>query len=132
MSARTGTLEIPRGRQPWALLVVGAIVVVVTIGVAAFFALAGSEGSTGTSGGAIHEVTEGSASTLIERLVNAGVLPRETLEPSKAEPIYSVQDRALMAAVANGQVPEKVLESDYFLIKRLVNGGLVPRETIGR
>jgi hypothetical protein len=132
MSARTGALEIPRGRLPWAWLVVGAIVVAVTIGVAAYFALAGPEGSRGTNGGAVHEVREGSAGTLIERLVNAGVLPRETLEPPKAEPIYSAQDRALMAAVANGQVPEKVLESDDFLIKRLVNQGLVPGETIGR
>lgn len=64
--------------------------------------------------------------------MNAGVLPGETLEPPKAEPIYSAQDRALMAAVANGLVLEKVLEDDHFLIKRLVNQGLVPRETIGR
>lgn len=130
MSASTGTLEIPRRRQPRAWLAVGAIVVVITIGVGALLAAAGSEG-LGTSGRAVPDATAGSELTLIEQLVNEGLLPRQTLEV-KAEPAYSAQDRALMAAVASGQVPDEVLESDYFLIRRLVNQGLIPNETIGR
>jgi hypothetical protein len=130
MSASTGALEIPRRRPPRAWLAVGAIVVVTTIGVAALFATAGSEG-LGTDGRAVPDATAGSELTLIEQLVNEGLLPRETLEV-KGERTYSAQDRALIAAVASGQVPDEVLESDYFLIRRLVNQGLIPSETIGR
>lgn len=130
MSASTGALEIPRRRQPMAWLGVVAIVVVITIGVAALLAAAGSEG-LGTNGRAVRDATAGSELTLIEQLVNEGLLPRETLEV-KGEPTYSAQDRALIAAVASGQVPHEVLDSDYFLIRRLVNQGLIPRETIER
>jgi hypothetical protein len=42
--------------------------------------------------------------------------------------IYSERDRALMAAVAAGLVPEEALETDHFLILSLVNQGLIPRE----
>jgi hypothetical protein len=132
MSASTGALEVPRGRQSRVWLAVGAIAVATAIGVAALLVSAGSDGSTGTNVGAAQQTAEGSPPTLVERLVNAGLLPRETLEPSKAEPIYSAQDRALMAAIANGLVPEKVLENDHFLIRRLVNQGLIPGETIER
>jgi hypothetical protein len=130
MSASTGAIETPRRRPPLAWLAVGAIVVVTTIGVAALFAAAGSEG-LGTNGRAVPDATAGSELTLIEQLVNEGLLPRETLEV-KGERTYSAQDRALIAAVASGQVPHEVLESDYFLIRRLVNQGLIPSETIGR
>ena len=131
MSASTGALEIPRRRQPRAWLAVGAIVVVITIGVAALLAAAGSDG-LGTSGRAVPDATAGSELTLIEQLVNEGLVPKETLEPLKGDPTYSAQDRALIAAVAIGQVPEEVLESNYFLIRRLVNQGLIPSKTIGR
>lgn len=61
--------------------------------------------------------------------MNEGVVPREALQPL-IEPLYSAQERALMAAVAAGQVPEAALEDESFLIKSLVNQGLVPRETV--
>jgi hypothetical protein len=50
--------------------------------------------------------------------------------PQPGRSLYSRQDRALMAAVAAGLVPEKALRTERFLIIRLVNQGLIPRETL--
>ena len=65
-----------------------------------------------------------------KQLVNEGVLPRATLSPQPAlvAPLYCPEDRAVMAAVAAGVVPDEVLEGEPFRTKRLINQGLVPRE----
>jgi hypothetical protein len=64
-------------------------------------------------------------------LVSQGILPRETLEsrPARVAPLYCPEERAVMAAVAAGVLPKEVLESDAFLIKRLINQGLIPRQS---
>jgi hypothetical protein len=69
---------------------------------------------------------------LEEQLVNAGLVPAETLQPAQVtgRSLYSARDRALMAAVAAGLVPEEAVQSEHFLILRLVNQGLIPRETV--
>lgn len=46
------------------------------------------------------------------------------------QPVYTARDRALMQAVAHGVVPEETLDTEDFLIKRLINQGLIPRQTI--
>jgi hypothetical protein len=70
---------------------------------------------------------------LMRHLVNAGVVPRETLQPRQTaiKPLYTTQERALMAAIASGQVPEAALDQKELLIKRLVNQGLIPRQAAG-
>jgi hypothetical protein len=67
---------------------------------------------------------------IIKRLVNEGFVPRETVQSSPAPrtSLYSEQERALMNAVAGGQVPEEALDGDSFLIKRLIDQGQIPRE----
>jgi hypothetical protein len=50
--------------------------------------------------------------------------------PGNGPSLYSRRDRALMAAVAAGLVPEEALRSERFLILRLVNPGLIPRQTL--
>ncbi len=144
MSASQGTLHLPRAHAPRAWLWVGVVVVVVAAAFAAYASLGGSGGQvTGA------ESTATASSTTMEQLVNAGVVPAETLEPSTTEQLvnagvvpaetleprsvgslYTAQDRALMAAVASGQVPAETLDGDSFLIKRLVNQGLIPRQSI--
>jgi hypothetical protein len=147
MSARTGTLEIPRGHQPRAWLTVGVVAVAIAV-TAALVTMDRSGGPTvstahrnlwaGLDLGALEEAgytgRAGAAtfgSTLNEQLVNSGVVPREALEPSAVEPLYSAQDRALMSAVAAGIVPDEVLDDEHFLIRRLANQGLIPREAAG-
>ena len=65
-----------------------------------------------------------------KQLVNEGVLPHATLSPRPAPvaPLYCPEDRAVMAAVAAGVVPDEVLEGEPFRTRRLINQGLVPRE----
>jgi hypothetical protein len=65
-----------------------------------------------------------------KQLVNEGLLPHATLSPWPAPvaPLYCPDDRAVMAAVAQGLVPDEVLEGEPFRTKRLINQGLVPRE----
>lgn len=65
-----------------------------------------------------------------KQLVNEGVVPRATLSPRPAPvaPLYCPEDRGVMAAVAQGLVPDEVLEGEPFRTKRLINQGLVPRE----
>jgi hypothetical protein len=64
-----------------------------------------------------------------KQLVNEGVLPRATLSPGSAPvtPLYCPEERALMAAVAAGVVPDEVLDGEPFRTNRLINQGLVPR-----
>jgi hypothetical protein len=64
----------------------------------------------------------------IGTLVNQGLVPSETLQPSSiaSTSLYSAQERALMNAVAQGMVPEETLESESFRIKGLINQGLIP------
>lgn len=66
---------------------------------------------------------------LTKRLVNRGILPREALEARMAPvaPLHCPEERALMAAVAAGVVPQQALETEELLIKRLANQGLIPR-----
>jgi hypothetical protein len=66
-----------------------------------------------------------------KQLVNEGVLPPETLESQlvSVPPLYCREERALMAAVAAGVVPEEVLEGEPFRTKRLIGHGLIPRQT---
>jgi hypothetical protein len=65
-----------------------------------------------------------------KQLVNEGLLPRATLSPGSAPvtPLYCPEERALMAAVAAGVVPDEVLDGEPFRTNRLINQGLVPRE----
>ncbi len=146
MSASTGTLEIPRGHRPHAWLAIGAVLVAVTMAVGAAVTFVRSDDSR--SGGGAVTVTRGGELTQIEQLVNAGVVPREALQPQLSEieqlvnaglvpretlqplvePLYSVKDLATMAAVARGLIPAETLDQDHFLILRLINKGLIPRE----
>lgn len=146
MSARTDALRAPRAFRPQRWLAAGIAVVTVaivvtvvmtpkesTVGAGAHPSLwAGVDiqavkdaGYTGRAGAATVQ-----AQTLMERLVNAGVVPLETLQPQQvqSEPLYTRRELALMAAVAGGQVPKEALDDETFLIKSLVNQGLIPRE----
>ena len=118
MSASSGALELPRGHAPRAWIALGAALFVAI----AIFALATMDRSGGPA-----TITQQSVT---ERLVNAGVIPSQTLQPALAavEPLYSARDRALMGAVSAGVVPDEVLNTHDFLIKRLANQGLIPRE----
>jgi hypothetical protein len=44
--------------------------------------------------------------------------------------LYTAQERATMAAVANGLVPNQVLASENFLVKKFINQGLIPRQAV--
>jgi hypothetical protein len=70
----------------------------------------------------------------LKRLVNQGLVPRAALEPAPALilPLYSAEERVLMAIVNQGLVPKQALDTRTFLIKRLVNQGLIPRQTLLR
>jgi hypothetical protein len=63
-------------------------------------------------------------------LVNQGLVPRAALEPRSVviAPLYSAQERAVMAAVTAGVIPQEALDGEPFLTKRLINQGLVPRQ----
>lgn len=67
---------------------------------------------------------------LIKELVNKGLIPWETLEPYRPpiEPLYTAQELTMMRLVAQGQVPRQAIEGGTWLIKELVNKGLIPRE----
>lgn len=123
MSTRTGALEIPRGHRPRAWLAIGAVFVAATVAIGVLATFQGSDGPA-TS------INDASGYARMEEFVNSGFVPREALQPMRPEPVYSAQDRALMAAVANGVVPEEALDTEDFLIKRLINQGLIPRQTI--
>ncbi len=62
-------------------------------------------------------------------LVNQGLIPRGAVEAGipLAGPLYCPEERALMRAVAAGLVPEEALDYERLSVKRLVNQGLVPR-----
>ena len=66
-----------------------------------------------------------------KQLVAEGLLPPETLETrlTPVAALYCPEDRAVMAAVAAGIVPHDVLEGEPFRTKRLINQGLIPRES---
>jgi hypothetical protein len=68
-----------------------------------------------------------------KRLVNGGLVPREALAPwsPPVEPLYSARERALMAAVAAGQIPRQALDGEPFRTKELINRGLIPRAAAG-
>jgi len=68
-----------------------------------------------------------------KQLVNEGLVPSEALAPRSApvEPLYTARERAIMAAVATGQIPRQVLDGEPFRTKRLINQGLIPRAAAG-
>jgi hypothetical protein len=101
------------------------MVVAAAISVAGLLTFAGSDDSTVTP--AHRNLWAGLNTEALERAGYTGRAGASTTEI--VEPLYSSQDRALMAAVASGVVPQEVLESDDFRIKRLVNQGLVPKES---
>jgi hypothetical protein len=70
---------------------------------------------------------------VFKSLVNRGLIPRESLTPYQGpvESLYTDQELAVMAAVAQGLVPREVLDGEPFLTKRLINQGLIPREAAG-
>jgi hypothetical protein len=70
---------------------------------------------------------------LIKELVNKGLIPWETLEPYRppVEPLYTAQELTMMRLVAQGQIPKQAIEGGTWLIKELVNKGLIPREAAG-
>lgn len=146
MSASTGTLEIPRGHGPHAWTAIGAVLIAVAVAIGAWVTFAGSDDSRST--GRVVTPTRGAELTQIEQLVNAGVVPREALQPQLSqieqlvnaglvpsetlqplvEPLYSMKDLATIAAVEHGLVPPETLDTDHFLILRFINQGLIPRE----
>jgi hypothetical protein len=67
-----------------------------------------------------------------QQRTNPSPAPDSAGRPAQGEggSLSSRRDRALMAAVAAGLVPEEALETERFLIIRLVNQGLIPRETL--
>ena len=69
---------------------------------------------------------------LTKELVNQGLVPRETVRfgVTVPLPLYCPEDRAVIHAVATGQVPDAGLENRTLLIKRLANQGLVPRAAV--
>lgn len=123
MSARSGALEVPRGHRPRAWLAIGAVFVTATIAIGVLATFQGSDGP-------VTSINDASGYARMEEFVNAGLVPHEALQPMVPEPVYADQDRALMAAVASGVVPEEALDTEDILIKRLVNQGLIPRQTI--
>ncbi|HEX6330831.1 MAG TPA: hypothetical protein VF129_06030 [Actinomycetota bacterium] len=129
MSARAETLRAPGFGRPkaWLGFVAAMVAVVVTFAILVRFDGSGDSASTGGSaGGSAVELTS------VEKLVRQGLVPPETLQPYRApaESISSAQDRALMAAVAEGLVPEEALDDEHVRIRELVNRGLVPREAL--
>jgi hypothetical protein len=66
-------------------------------------------------------------------LISQGLIPRGALAPRGAPitPLYTEAERAVMAAVAAGMVPEETLEGEPFRTKRLINQGLIPRQAAG-
>ena len=146
MSASQGTLNLPRAHSPRVWLWVGIVAIAVAVGFVAYARLgtatdqATQGASTATAGNTTMEQlvnaglvpAEALESSTMEQLVNAGIVPAETLEPERVGSLYTAQDRELMAAVASGQVPAETLDGDSFLIKRLINQGLVPRQTLDR
>ncbi|HYU57624.1 MAG TPA: hypothetical protein VEO00_06195 [Actinomycetota bacterium] len=68
---------------------------------------------------------------LIKSLVNRDLIPAETLKPYQApvQPLWCPQERALMAAVAAGLVPQEALQGEPFRTKRLIAKGLIPRQS---
>jgi hypothetical protein len=144
MSASQGTLNLPRAHAPRVWLWVG--IVAVAVAFVAYERLGTGEDpvtrgvSTATAGNTTMEqlVNAGlvPAETLelntMEQLVNAGVVPAETLDAKSVGSLYTAQDRALMGAVARGQVPAETLDGGSFLVKRLINQGLIPRQTLDR
>jgi hypothetical protein len=67
---------------------------------------------------------------LIKSLINQGLIPRETLEPytPPIKPLYTEQEQTVMRLVAEGLLPQETLEGGAYLIKSLINQGLIPRE----
>jgi hypothetical protein len=144
MSANQGTLSLPQAHAPRVWLWAGIVVVAIGLAFTAYARfgasgekVSGAESTASASTTTMEQLVNAGlvpAATLqpsaLERLVNAGLVPAETLEPKSVGSLYTAQDRALMAAVASGQVPAEVLESDSFVIKRLINQGLVPRQTL--
>ena len=65
-----------------------------------------------------------------KRLVNRGLIPRAAIDPALAPvaPLYTAEERALTDAVARGLIPKETLDTRTFLVKRLINQGLIPRE----
>ncbi len=144
MSASQGTLNLPRAHAPRVWLWVGIVAVTVAVAFVAYARLgtAGDQATHGVSTATARNTTmeqlvnaglvpaETLEPSTVEQLVNAGLVPAETLEPRSVGSLYTAQDRALMGAVASGQVPAATLDGDSFLIKRLINQGLVPRQTL--
>jgi len=64
-----------------------------------------------------------------KELVNEGLIPPAALAPwsPSVAPLYTARERAIMAAVASGQIPPQVLDGEPFRTKRLINQGLIPR-----
>ena len=66
-----------------------------------------------------------------KQLVAERLVPAETLETQSTPvaPLYCEEEQAVMAAVAAGVIPREVLEGEPFRTKRLINQGLIPRES---
>jgi hypothetical protein len=144
LAARTGVSR--RFRLGWRALALSVVAAVAVVGVATLTSRPvvpieepGREASLYTAEertvmrlvaqGQIPAETLNTDPFIIKRLVNEGFVPRETVQSSPAPrtSLYSEQERALMNAVAGGQVPEEALDSDSFLIKRLIDQGQIPR-----
>jgi hypothetical protein len=126
MSATAGTLRVPHRHQSRAWLGIGAIVVFVAVTAAALVTFGGSEDATSTA--TRPSLWAGLDVDALEDLGYTGRAGASTVE--RIDPLFTEADRALMAAVAGGVVPPQALESEGFVMKRLVNQGLIPRESI--
>lgn len=50
--------------------------------------------------------------------------------PKTIRSIYSADELAVLRLVAKGYIPAEILDANPYLTKRLINQGLVPRETL--
>jgi hypothetical protein len=69
--------------------------------------------------------------------MSVAVFTRSPTAPSVRQarvgaPLYTADELAVMRSVARGFIPAETLEGGTFLLKRLVNQGLIPRATLER
>jgi hypothetical protein len=64
----------------------------------------------------------------IKQLINEGLVPAATLRGAPIPAPYTPRERIVMRLVAQGLVPRQTLDGGAYLIKSLVNQGVLPLE----
>lgn len=67
-----------------------------------------------------------------EQLVNQGQIPAQTLEPYRTpvQPLFSEAELVMIELAESGQIPREAVDWSEVELKKLVDQGLIPRQTL--